>query len=102
MTGTGADDVTKRLDRKNKGLIFKDFVSFRDCISEINNTRIDHAKILDVVMPMNDLMKYSDNHSKTSVSLWQYYRDEPATTYWILNHSNSRLEQQEKPLLMEI
>ena len=31
-------------------------------------------------MPMNDLMKHSDNHSKTSVSLWQYYRDEPTAT----------------------
>ena len=81
MTGAGADDVTKWLDRRNKGLIFKNCVSFRDCINEINNTWIDHEKILDVVMPMNDLMKYRDNHSKTSVSLWQYYRDEPATTY---------------------
>ena len=28
-------------------------------------------------MPMYDLIEYDDNYSKTSGSLWQYYRDEP-------------------------
>ena len=27
---------------------------------------------------MYNLIEYSDAHSKTSGSLWQYYRDEPA------------------------
>ena len=31
-------------------------------------------------MPMHSLIQYSDNHSKTPGSLWQYYRDEPALT----------------------
>ena len=26
-------------------------------------------------MPMYTLIEYNDNHSKTSGSLWQYYRD---------------------------
>ena len=50
---------------------------FPDCISEINNTEIDHRKDIDVVMPMYSLIEYSENYSKTSGSLWQYYRDEP-------------------------
>ena len=50
---------------------------FIDCISEINNTEKDHARDIDVVMPMCNLIEYSDNYSKTSGSLWQYYRDEP-------------------------
>ena len=29
-------------------------------------------------MLMYNLIKYSDNYSKTSGSLWQYYRDKPA------------------------
>ena len=45
--------------------------------SEINNTQIDNAKYIDVVMPMYNLIEYSDNHSETSESLWQYYRDDP-------------------------
>ena len=31
-------------------------------------------------MPMYDLMEYSDNYSKTSGSLWQYYRNETDLT----------------------
>ena len=43
----------------------------------MNTTQIDHAKFIDVVMPMYNLIEYSDNYSKTSGSLWQYYRDDP-------------------------
>ena len=35
-------------------------------------------KRIDVVMSMYDLIEYSNHYSKTSGSLWQYYRDEPA------------------------
>ena len=28
-------------------------------------------------MPMYNLIEYSDNYSKTSESLWQYYTDDP-------------------------
>ena len=38
---------------------------------------IDDTKDIDIVMPMYNLMEYSDNYSKTSGSLWQYYRDDP-------------------------
>ena len=34
-------------------------------------------KTIDLVMPMYNLIEYSDNYSKTFGSLWQYYRDEP-------------------------
>ena len=46
-------------------------------VTEINNTQIDNAKDLDVVMPMFNSLEYSDNYSQTSGSLWQHYRDEP-------------------------
>ena len=29
-------------------------------------------------MPMYNLIEYSDNYSKASGSLWQYYKDMPA------------------------
>ena len=47
------------------------------CISRINNTDIDNAHDIDIVMPMYNLLEYSDNYSKTSESLWQYYKDDP-------------------------
>ena len=37
---------------------------FTDCISEINNTQIDNAKYIDVVIPMYNLIEYSDDYSK--------------------------------------
>ena len=39
-------------------------------IGKINNTQIDNAKDLDVVMLMYNLLEYSDNYSKTSGILW--------------------------------
>ena len=49
---------------------------FISCISKINNTLIDNAEDLDIVIPMYNLLEYSENHSMTSGSLWNYYRDE--------------------------
>ena len=41
-----------------------------------NNTQVNNAKDLDIDMQKYNLIEYSDNYSKTSGSLWQYYRDE--------------------------
>ena len=49
---------------------------FISCISKINNTFINNAEDLDIVMPINSLLKYSDNYSMTSGNLWNSYRDE--------------------------
>ena len=62
----------------NKDVIFKNCAPFTNCISEINNTQVDNAKDLDIVMNMYNLIEYSDNYSKTSGSLWQYCKDIPA------------------------
>ena len=35
-------------------------------------------KDIDVAMPIYKLIEYSNNHSKTSGKIWQYYREEPA------------------------
>ena len=69
ITGSGTDDAAKQADKRNKGEICKNCVPFTDCMSEINNTQIDNAKRIDVVMPMYNLKKYSNNYSKTSGSL---------------------------------
>ena len=59
VTGAGDNDVPKRPDERIKEVIFKNFASFTDCISSINNTQID------VVMLVYDLIEYNDNYSKT-------------------------------------
>ena len=55
ITGVGADDAAKRSDGRNKGVIFKNCAPFTGCISEINNTQIDNAKYINVVMTMYNL-----------------------------------------------
>ena len=77
ITGAGNDDAAKRADERDKGVTFKNCASFTKCISRINNTDIDNAQDKDIVMPMYNLIEYSDNYSNTSRSLWQYYKDDP-------------------------
>ena len=62
----------------NKKAIFKNCAPFTNSISEINNTQVDNAKGIDIVMPMYNLLEYSDNYAKTSGSLCQYCKDIPA------------------------
>ena len=76
ITGAGVDAAARQADARDKG-IFKNCPPFINCKTEINNTEIDNAKDIDIVMPMYNLIEYSNNYSKTSGSLWQYYRDEP-------------------------
>ena len=64
-------------DACHKKLAFKNNALFIFCISKINNTLIDNAEDLDFVIPMYNLLEYSQKYSKTTGSLWNYYRDEP-------------------------
>ena len=77
ITGAGDDAAVRQADERDKGVAFKNCAPFINCISEINNTQVDNAKDIDIVMPMYNLIEYSDNYVKTSGSLWKYYRDKP-------------------------
>ena len=69
ITGAGADAAARQADERDKGVTFKNCAPFVKCISRINNTEIDNAKDIDIVMSMYNLIEYSDNYSKTSGSL---------------------------------
>ena len=43
----------------NKKVIFKNCAPFTNCISEINNTQVDNAKDIDIVMSVYNLIEYS-------------------------------------------
>ena len=62
----------------NKKVIFKNCTPFTNCISKINNTQVDNAKGIDIVISMYNLTEYSDNYAKTTGSLLQYCKDIPA------------------------
>ena len=50
----------------NKKVIFKNCAP----LGEINNTQVDNAKDINIVVPMYNLIEYTDNYSKTSGGLW--------------------------------
>ena len=77
ITGEGTDAAATEADKRDKGAAFKNCAPSTNCISEINNTQIHNPKDIDIVMPVHNLIEYSDKYSKTSGSLWQYYRDGP-------------------------
>ena len=63
---------------ETKKNIFKNYAAFTNCISRINNTQVNGAQNIDVVMPMYNVIQNSDNDSKIYGILWQYCRDETA------------------------
>ena len=44
---------------------------YTDCITEINDTQVDDAQKVYVVMLMYNLIEHSSAYSKTLGSLWQ-------------------------------
>ena len=55
INGRGADAAARQADERDKGAAFKNCAPFTNCVSEINNTQVDNAKDIDIVMPMYNL-----------------------------------------------
>ena len=52
------------------------------CDVTINDEHVEKAEDLDIVMPMYNLLEYSDNYQNSTGSLYQFKRDEHNTTSW--------------------
>ena len=65
------------VNNTNKKVIFKNCAPFTNVITKVNNSQIN-AYYNNIVMPMYNIKDYSDAYSKSSGSLWQYWREEPA------------------------
>ena len=52
IAGAGAHAAARKADERNKVVILKNCPPFINCKSEINNTEIDNAKDIDIVMPL--------------------------------------------------
>ena len=61
----------------NTRLALKNCAPFTKCNLEINDQHVDTAENLDILMPMYNLIEYSDNYQDSSATLYQYKRDEP-------------------------
>ena len=58
-------------------LALRNCAPFTKCNLEINDEHVDTAENVDIVMPMYNLIEYSDNYQDSSATLYQYKRDEP-------------------------
>ena len=70
ITGAGDDAAARKVDKIDKGVACKGCAPFTNSTSEINNTQIHNCKDIDIVMPLYNLLEYSDNYAKTSGTLW--------------------------------
>ena len=71
--------VTGNIQNKpaNSLVAFKNCAPFRTCDITINDEHIEKAEDLDIVMPMYNLLEYSDNYQDSTGSLYQLKKDEP-------------------------
>ena len=53
-------------DKAQKNVIFKNSSPFRSCKTKTNSTFIENAVDLDIVMPVLNLLEYSQHYSMTS------------------------------------
>ena len=56
-------------------VVFKNCASFTRCVTHINDEHVETAENLDIIMPMYNLIEYSDNYSDSSRNLYQFKGD---------------------------
>ena len=69
-------DITVSNGDANTKVAFKNCAPFTKCVTHRNDKHADNADNPDILMPMYNLIEYSDNYSDTSEHLWQFKRDE--------------------------
>ena len=62
ITVNNTADAGAAANNTNKKVIFKNCAPFTNCISKINNTQIDNAECIDIVMPIYNLIECNDNY----------------------------------------
>ena len=78
------------IDKRNNQLTFKNCVSFTSHISQVNKTQVNKAGDVDIVVPMYNLIKYSENYVKTLGRFCSISRVFIETQQEILNHLFSK------------
>ena len=72
-----ATQIAKATDQRDKEVTLKNFAPFTDYISWIDDTPVDNAKDLHIVMTIYDLMEHKNKYSKTCWSFCKIYTDQP-------------------------
>ena len=74
VTGNNINGYNKKVALKNSAPFFNGTL-------KINNQLIEDAQDLDIVIPIYNLLYYSENSRKTTGSFWNYYPDKPNSGY---------------------
>ena len=69
-------DIAAVGGNENTPIVFKDCAPFSRCATHINDEHVRTAENLDIIMPMYNLLEYSENYADSSGSLCQFKRDE--------------------------
>ena len=78
-----------RMNANNARTALKNCAPFTKRIIEINDEQVETANDLNLVMPMYNLIEYSDNCQDSSATLYQYKRNEPLDPDAALTDNNS-------------
>ena len=57
-------------------IVFKNCASFTSHVTHITDEHVETAENVDIIMPMYNLIEYSNNYADSSGSLYQFKRDE--------------------------
>ena len=90
VTGTTAAAGDNPI-RRNQPLTTATQAAFKTCTTELNDTFVDEADVINIAMPMYNLIEYSDNYLDTSGSLWGFKRDEAENNADVTNDDNAPL-----------
>ena len=63
-------------DAANTNVAFKNCTPFTRFVTHINDEHVETVENLDIIMPLYNLIEYSDNYADSSGSLYQFKRDE--------------------------
>ena len=73
-------NITATGGNANTSVAFKNCAPFTRCVTHINDEHVETAENSDIIMPMYNLIEYSDNYADSSGSLWQFNRYEQDIT----------------------
>ena len=68
ITSTGGDVNTK--------VAFKNCAPYRKCVTHINDEHVETTENSEIIMPMQNLLEFTDSYAEFSESLWQLKRHE--------------------------
>ena len=72
MTG----DIKITAVAADTNVAFKNCAPFTRCVTHINDGYVETAENVDIIMPIYNLIEYSDSYADSSGSLYQFKRDE--------------------------